>query len=136
MIFTVARLGVGVDEGAAEARQRVQEAVLGVHGHLVGADEGAGGVHDDVAFGAQVVADPAEADVAHREHARCCGEGCFGAVDQGGVHGVHEAPPDLAGRLPEDDRDRTGDEQSHYRVGPGGAQGDAKAAGACARAGS
>ena len=125
MIFTGARFGVGVDDGAGQARQRVQQAVLGVHGHLVGPHDGAGGVHDDVAFGAQIVADPAEADVAHGEDAGGGGEGGFGAVDEVRVHGVHEAAPHFAGRLPEDERDRDSDEQAHHRVGPGGAQRDA-----------
>jgi hypothetical protein len=52
--------GVGVHGGRGEPRDGMDQGVLGVHGDLVGGDEADVGGHDDLAFGAQVVADPAQ----------------------------------------------------------------------------
>ena len=58
------------------------------------------------------MADPAHADLAGAEHAGDGVQGGFGLVDEGGVHGVHEAAVDLAGGLPHHGQD--GDRDQHF----------------------
>ena len=57
-------LRVGVYQRGGQARQRVQQVVLGADRDLVRGDGAGTGVDDDLAFGAQLVADPAEPDLA------------------------------------------------------------------------
>jgi hypothetical protein len=56
-------LRVGVDEGGRQPGQRVEQGMLCGDGDLVALDGGGGGVDDDLAFGPELVADPAETDL-------------------------------------------------------------------------
>ncbi len=96
----------------------MQQVVLGVDRDLVGLDRAGIGVDDDLAFGAQLVPDPPQPDLAHAEHARRRAQGLFHLIDQGRVDRVHQPPVDLAGRLPQHGQDRHRDQQAHDRVGP------------------
>jgi hypothetical protein len=124
VVNAVVRLRVGVDECARQAREGVHEVVFGVHGDPVGFHECGARVDDDVTFGAEAVADPTQPYRAHVQDARCGGERVFGLVDEGGVHRVHEAVPDLSRGLPQDEQDRQGDEEADDGVRPGEFQGD------------
>ncbi len=52
------RLRVGVYQRGGQTRQRVQQAVLGADRDLVRGDRAGIGIHDDFAFGPQLLADP------------------------------------------------------------------------------
>jgi hypothetical protein len=77
-VVIIARPGlrVGVHQRGGQSWQRVQKVVLGADGDLVGLDRAGSGVDDDLAFGVQMVPDPAQPDLAgtHRR--------CGGAVDR------------------------------------------------------
>jgi hypothetical protein len=60
----LAGLRVGMHQRRRQARQRVQQFVLGGHCHLVRLDRAGTGVHDDLALGAELVADPVQPDLA------------------------------------------------------------------------
>jgi DNA-binding beta-propeller fold protein YncE len=62
-------LRVGVDERGRQPGQRVEQGVLGGDGDLVALDGGVGGVDDDLAFGPELVADPAQTDLPDAQHA-------------------------------------------------------------------
>jgi hypothetical protein len=51
-----------------QARQRAQQSVPGCHRHLVRLDRAGIGIHDDLALGAELVADPAQPDLANTQH--------------------------------------------------------------------
>jgi hypothetical protein len=118
-------VGVGVDQRAGQPRDGVQEIVLGVHRDLVRRRGGEAGPDDDLAFGPQLMADPAQPDLAGAEHPVGRPQGALGLVDEGGVDRVHQPPVDLAGRLAQHRQDRHGDEQADDRVGPVPADRDA-----------
>jgi hypothetical protein len=63
-IGALARLRVGMHQGRGQAGQRVQQVVLGVDGDGVGGDGGDGAADGDLAFGPELVADPAEPNLA------------------------------------------------------------------------
>jgi hypothetical protein len=128
-VVVVGGFRVGVHERGGQAGYGVDEAVFGVHGDSVAARDGQGGGDDDLALGAQPVADPAQPYGADVGDARGGPQGCFDGVDQGGVDGVHESPIDLPGGVFEDEQDRRSDEQADGRVGPWPADGDAGSAG-------
>ena len=115
---TVGLVGVGVHERAGQPRDRVQEIVLGVDRDLMGRGGGEVGRDHDLALGPQLMADPAQPDLAGAEHAVGRPQGALGLVDEGGVDGVHQPPVDLAGRLAQHRQDGHGDEQADDRVGP------------------
>ena len=60
-------LRIGVHQRGGQPRQRVQQVVLGVDCDLVCLDCAGIGVDDDFAFGAQLVPDPAQPHLAHRQ---------------------------------------------------------------------
>ena len=61
-------LGVGVHQRGGQPGERVQQVVLGADRDLVGLDGADAGVDDDLAFGAELVADPAQPDLADPQH--------------------------------------------------------------------
>ena len=63
------------------------------------------------------MADPAQADRSQGLDAGHAPGDVLDLVHELGLHGVHEAPEHLAGRLLEDDQDDRGDEQADERVG-------------------
>ena len=91
-------LGIGVHQRGGQPGQGVQQVVLGSDRDLVRLDRAGPRVHRDLAFGAQLMADPAQPDLACTEDSRGGAEGLLGLVDQGRVDRVHQAPVDLAGR--------------------------------------
>ena len=111
-------VGVGVDERAGQPRYGVQEIMLGVHRDLVSGGGGEAGRDHDLALGPQLMADPAQPDLAGAEHPVGRPQGALGLVDEGGIDGVHQPPVDLAGRLAQHRQDGDGDEQADDRVGP------------------
>jgi hypothetical protein len=94
-------LRIGMHRSGDQARHGVQKAVLGVDGDLVSLDGGGIGVHDDVAFGTQLVTGPPQPDPAGPEHSGSATKDLFSLLDHGRVDGVHEPPVDLTGGLPE-----------------------------------
>jgi len=58
-----------VDKGCRQPGQRVQKIMLGVHRDFVGLDGGAVCADGDLAFGPQLVANPAEPDQPHAQNA-------------------------------------------------------------------
>jgi hypothetical protein len=118
-------VGVGVDERGGQPRDGVQEIMLGVHRDLVSRRGGEAGRDHDLALGPQLVADPAQPDLAGAEHSVGRPQGALGLVDEGWIDGVHQPPVDLAGRLAQHRRDGDGDEQADDRVGPVPADRDA-----------
>jgi hypothetical protein len=90
---------VGVDERAGQPRDGVQEIMLGVHRDLVSRRGGESGRDHDLALGPQLMADPAQPDLAGAEHPVGRPQGALGLVDEGWIDGVHQPPVDLAGRL-------------------------------------
>jgi hypothetical protein len=111
-------LGVGVDQRRLQARQGVQQIVLGRHRHLVGLEGGGVPVHDDLAFGAELMADPPHPDVARAQHSSGGSQGPFDLVHQRRIDGIHQAAVDLAGGLHQHGQDRRRDDQADRRVGP------------------
>ena len=82
-------VGFRVHERRGEARDRVDEPVFGVVGDGMRDDDGSGVSDSDLAFGAQLVADPAEPDSTDAQHLRGGGQDLLDLVDQHGVDGVH-----------------------------------------------
>jgi hypothetical protein len=119
------RVGVGVDERAGQPRDGVQEIMLGVHRDLVSRRGGEIGRDHDLALGPQLMADPAQPDLAGAEYPVGHPQGALGLVDEGWIDGVHQPPVDLAGRLAQHRQDGDGDEQADDRVGPVPADRDA-----------
>jgi hypothetical protein len=74
-------VGVGVDERAGQPGDRVQEIMLGVDRDLVGDRGGDVGRDDDFAFGPQLMADPAQPDLAGAEHPVRRPQRALGLVD-------------------------------------------------------
>ena len=68
MIGALLGLRVGVHQRGGQARQRVQQVMLRVDRDPVGLDRAGPGVHDDLAFGAQMVPDPPQPDLAAAQH--------------------------------------------------------------------
>jgi hypothetical protein len=118
-------VGVGVHERGGQPRDRVQEIMLGGHRDLMRRRSGEIGCDHNLALGPQLMADPAQADLAGAEHAVGRPQGALGLVDEGGIDGVHQPPVDLAGRLAQHRQDGHGDEQADDRVGPVPADRDA-----------
>jgi len=119
VIIACLRLRVGVHERRAQARQRMQQAVLGVDSDPVGLDRAGTGVDDDLAFSAQPVPDPPQPDLAHAEHPRRAAQGLFHLVNQGRVDGIHQPAVDLPDGLAQHREDGHRDHQADHRVGPG-----------------
>ena len=95
VIIACLRLRVGVHERRAQARQRVQQAVLGVDRDPMGLDRAGPGVDDDLAFGAQPVPGPPQPDLTDAEDPRRRAQGLLHPIDQGRVDGIHQPPVDL-----------------------------------------
>jgi hypothetical protein len=91
--------GVGVDQRGGQPGDRVQQIMLGGHRDLVRRRGGEAGRNHDLALGPELMADPAQADLAGAEHAVGRPQGALGLVDEGGIDGVHQPPVDLAGGL-------------------------------------
>ena len=64
VIIACLGLWVGVHQRGGQPRQRMQQVVLGVDRDLVRLDRAGIGIDDDLAFGAQMVPDPAQPDLA------------------------------------------------------------------------
>jgi hypothetical protein len=100
--------GAGVDGGAGQPGDGVDEVGFGVVGELVGLSEAETRVDVEIGLGVQDVTDPADLDGADGAHPGCVGQHVFGPVDEGRVDegrvdegrvdGVHEAAQDLADR--------------------------------------
>ena len=103
--------GVGVDQGAGQPRDRVQQGMLGGDGELMGLHGGDVRGDDNLAFGPDLVADPAQPDLSHVQHAWRGPQDHLSLIDQRGVHRVHQPPVDLPGRLPQHGQDRHRDHQ-------------------------
>jgi hypothetical protein len=88
----------GVDGGAGQPGDGVDEVGFGVVGDLVGLSEAETRVDVEIGLGVQDVTDPADLDGADGAHPGCVGQHVFGPVDEGRVDGVHEAAQDLADR--------------------------------------
>ena len=116
MIIACLRLRVGMHQRGGQPRQRMQQVVLGGDRDLVSLDRAGTGIDDDLAFGAQMVPDPAQPDLADIEHSRRRTQRLLHLIDQGRVHGVHQPPVDLAGRLPEHGQDQIGRASCRERV--------------------
>lgn len=69
--------------------------VFGVVGHTVGLGA-VGAVDDEVHVCVELVADPAHAQSSDRLHAWECGEGSLCLVNGYRLHGIHQAPEDVA----------------------------------------
>src|SRR6202043_4137992 len=74
-------LRVGVHQGRGQAGQRVQEIVFGGAGDAVGLDGTDVTADGDLAFGPELVTDPAQPDGPDVEHAGCRAERVPGLVD-------------------------------------------------------
>src|SRR5215212_10115294 len=98
----------GVHDGGGESGDGVDEAVFGVVGDGVCLDDGGGVRHGDGAFGAELMADPAEPDIADTPHVGGVPQGGLDLVDEGRVDGVHEPAVDLARRVFQDEEDGGG----------------------------
>ena len=70
MIIGCLGLRIGVHQRGGQPRQRMQQVVLGVDRDPVSLDCAGTGIDDDFAFGAQVVPDPAQPDLADIEHSQ------------------------------------------------------------------
>ncbi len=84
--MTVGALGglrVGVDEGGRQPGQRMEQGMLCRDGGLVTLDGGGAGVDNDLAFGAELVADPAQTDLPDVQHPGHGAQYLLGLVDQG-----------------------------------------------------
>ena len=125
MVRSVAGLGIGVHESRGQARQGVQQGMLGADCDLMRLNGGGAGVDHDLAFGPQLMADPAQPDLADAEHAGGPAQVMLGLVDQGRFHRIHQAPVDLAACLAEHGQDHHGDQEADDRIGPVPAQGSA-----------
>ena len=68
MIGALLGLRVGVHQRRGQPRQSVQQVVFGVDRDLVGLDRAGTGIDDDLAFGAQMVPDPPQPDLAAAQH--------------------------------------------------------------------
>jgi hypothetical protein len=87
VIQAVVRLRVGVHQSRRQARDGVDQGVLGIDGDLVGGHRRGSPVHDDLAFRAQLVADPPHPHLPHIQHTLGGAQGRLGLVDQRGVNG-------------------------------------------------
>jgi hypothetical protein len=103
----------------------VQQIVLGVDRDLVGLNGTGTGIDDDLAFGPQMMPDPAQADLANTQHPRRRAQCLLHLIDQGRIDRIHQPPVDLASRLPQHRQDRHRDQQPNHRVGPVPANRDA-----------
>jgi hypothetical protein len=115
-------LGIGVDECARQPGDRVQQGMLGADGDLVGLRGGDVRGHDDLAFGPDLVADPAQPDLPHIQDAGGGPQNALGLINQCRVHRIHQPAVDLPGGLPQHGQDRDRDHQPDHRVGPVPAQ--------------
>jgi hypothetical protein len=75
-------LRVGVDQRAGQARDRVQQGMLGADGELMGLYGADGGRDDDLAFGPHLVAGPAHPDLPHIQDAGGGPQNGLGLIDQ------------------------------------------------------
>jgi hypothetical protein len=100
VIIACLSLRVGVHQRGGQPRQRVQQVVLGADRDLVRLDCADTAIDDDLTFGAQVVPNPAQPDLANPEHPWRCAQSLLNLIDQGRVGSVHQPPVDLPGRLP------------------------------------
>src|SRR6185312_1234633 len=118
VIIACLSLRVGVHQRGGQPRQRVQQVVLGADRDLVRLDRADTAIDDDLTFGAQVVPNPAQPDLANPEHPWRCAQSLLNLIDQGRVGSVHQPPVDLPGRLPQHGQDGHRDQQANDRVGP------------------
>jgi hypothetical protein len=81
MIGARLSLRVGVNQRRGQARQRMQQIVLGVDRDLVSLDRAGPGIDDHLALGAQLVSDPPQPNLADIEHPRCCAQRPPGLID-------------------------------------------------------
>ena len=115
-------LGIGVDQRTGQARDRMQQSVLGADRELMrlhGAD--VRGNHD-LAFGPELMADPPHPHLPHPQHTRRGPQHVFGLINQRRVHRIHQPPVNLPRRLPQNSEDRHRDHQADHWVGPVPAQ--------------
>jgi len=95
MVIAVSGLRVRMHDRSGKTGKGMQESVLGADRYLVGLDRRRGAVDDDLAFGAELVADPAQPDLADVEHARRSPQCFLSLVDERRVDGVHESAVDF-----------------------------------------
>ena len=74
-------LRVGVYQRRGQPWECMQQVVLGVDRDLVCPDRAGTGIDDDLAFGAQMVPDPAQPKVAHAHHSGCRPQGLLQLID-------------------------------------------------------
>src|SRR5664279_659799 len=102
--------------------------MLRLVGDVVGRDQGQRLVDDDVALGAQRMADPAHAHLADIANSRSCPDDLLDPVHQGRVHGLQQPSEDLPSRLAEHGQNRNGDHQADDGVREAEPEGDATGA--------
>lgn len=107
---------IGVHQCGVELRHRVQQRVLARDRDRVRRAYGQFPVDDDSDLGAQPVTDPAQPQFAHLLYAVDRQERRLRGVDEGRVDGVHDAPEDLAGGVPQHEQDGRRDQKSDDRV--------------------
>ena len=83
MISALPGLRIGVDQRRGQARQRMQQAMLGVDRDLVRGDRAGIGINNDLAFSPQLMADPPQPDLAHAQHPRGGQQRLLHPIDQG-----------------------------------------------------
>lgn len=118
MIGTLWRLRVRVYERSRQPRNRVQKAVLGVDGHLMGLDGAGTRIDHDLAFGPKLMADPAQSHLANVQDPWRGSQDLLRPIDELWVNGIHEAPVDLPRCLPQDGQNRQCDQQPDNRIRP------------------
>jgi len=84
VIIACVGLRVGVHQRRGQLRQRVQQIVLSADRHLVCLDRAGTSIDDNLAFGTQIVPDPAQPDLANSQHSRRRAQGLLHLVNQGG----------------------------------------------------
>jgi len=94
--------------------------VVGGDGDLVTVDDGEGGVDEqELPLGAHAVPDPAQAQRFDAPDSRHGVQAGLRGIEEGGVDGVHEAPPDIGDGPAQHEQDGDGDQDADDRVGEG-----------------
>ena len=108
---------VDVDGRVGETRNMMAKLMVDRFCDVVGVRNRKIAIDRDVELRTQFVANPADANVLDRLDPGNPGGLLLRSANQGGINRIHEAPIDVASRVPEDEQDGDGDGEADDRIG-------------------
>ena len=117
LVMVASRVLAGIDvRGASEARHSVKELVAATLRDVVSFLKVPFTVRYHIAFGPELMADPADTDAAYLFDPLSAAEGTLGTVDELRIDRIHQSLVDLGRRMTKNKEDQDRDRDSDDRI--------------------